>query len=76
MTNIPAHEIERLLHHMPSVAIHAKNPWIKSFAQSVTKQARRKGWQPSPKQLSIMRGLVSDLFAYGCDEGGDIQLIE
>jgi len=69
-------EVERLLHHMPSVAIHAENTWAKSFAQSVSKQARRKGWTPSPKQLSIMRGRVSDLFAYGRNDGGDFDLIE
>ncbi len=69
-------EIERLLHHMPSVAIHAENAWAKGFAQSVSKQARRKGWTPSPKQLSIMRGLVSDLFAYDSNDGGDFDLIE
>jgi hypothetical protein len=69
-------EIERLLHHMPSVALHAENTWAKGFAQSVSKQARRKGWRPSPKQLSIMRGLVSDLFVNGCNDGGDFDLIE
>jgi hypothetical protein len=69
-------EIERLLHHMPSVAIHAQNTWAKGFAQSVTKQSRRKGWQPSPKQLSMMRALVSDLFAHAGDDDGDFNPIE
>ena len=71
-------EIERLLHHMPSVASSAENTWAKGFAQSVTKQSRRRGWRPSDKQLSVMRGLVSDQFtdALDPDQGGDIQLIE
>ncbi len=71
-------EIERLLHHMPTVASLAENEWAKGFALSVTRQSRRRGWAPSQKQLGIMRGLVADLFAYGTDmdQGGDIQLIE
>jgi hypothetical protein len=69
-------EIERLLHHMPTVASSAENTWAAGFAHSVTKQSRRRGWEPSEKQLSVMRGLVADLFAYGGKEGGDISLIE
>ena len=69
-------EIERLIHHMPSVAIHAENTWAKGFAQSVVKQARRKNWTPSLKQLSVMRALVSDLFAYASDEGEEFNPIE
>lgn len=69
-------EIERLLHHMPTVAAHAENTWAKGFAQSVIEQSRRRGWVPSLKQLSVMRKLVADLFAYGPDQGGDVSLIE
>ncbi len=69
-------EAECLLFYMPSVALQVENKWAKGFAQSVTKLSRRKGWKPSPKQLSIMRGLVSDLFAYGRNDGGDFDLIE
>lgn len=61
-------EIERLLFHMPSVASQFDDPWAKSFAESVIKHSRRKNWKPSPKQLPIMRRLVSDLFAYGREE--------
>lgn len=48
------------------------------LAQSVTKQPRRHGWQPSTKHVSVMRGLASDLFAYGpdSDQERDVQLIE
>ncbi|MGR3478031.1 MAG: hypothetical protein ACU0EX_10895 [Sulfitobacter sp.] len=56
-------EVERLLFYMPNVAEAATTDWARGFAQSVTKQARRKGWKPSDKQLNIMREMVSDLFA-------------
>jgi len=69
-------DIERLLHHMPTVAIYAENTWAKGFAQSIVRQARRKGWSPSPKQFSVMKRLVQDLFAYGGDTEGDIDVIE
>lgn len=69
-------EIERLLHHMPVVAERAENTWAKGFALSVAKQARRRNWKPSPKQLSMMRSLVTDLFAYGSDDVEDFNPIE
>ena len=70
--------IERLLHHMPTVASLAQNTWAKGFTQSITHQSRRRGWQPSTKQLSVTRGLVSDQFTHAPDpdQGGDIQLID
>ena len=72
------YEIERLLWHMPTVARLAEDEWAAGFAQSVVKQSRRRNWKPSDKQLSMMRRLVSDLFAYRSDqdEGGDFDLIE
>ncbi|MDU9005757.1 hypothetical protein [Sedimentitalea todarodis] len=69
-------EIERLLFHMPAVASSAENDWAAGFAKSVCRQSYRKGWKPSPKQLSVMRGLVSDLFIHASNEGGDFDLIE
>jgi hypothetical protein len=69
-------EVERLIYYMPSVAIHAENTWAKGFAQSVVKQSRRKNWTPSLKQLSVMRGLVSDLFAYARDDVEEFNPIE
>lgn len=69
-------EIERLLHHMPTVAQLAEETWARGFARSVLKQSRRQGWTPSPRQLPLMRGLVSALFTR--PEGGadNIQVIE
>lgn len=71
-----AEEIERLLHHMPAVAGKAENEWSANFARSIIRQARRRRWQPSEKQLNIMRSLVSDLFAHGVKEESDLQVIE
>ena len=68
-------ELERLLHHMPTVARGATNTWASGFAWSIVRQGKRPGWRPSPKQLSIMRRLVSDLFA-NTDEEGELILIE
>ncbi|SDY18407.1 hypothetical protein [Citreimonas salinaria] len=69
-------ELERLVFHMPVVAESASTGWAKSFALSIVRQSRRRGWRPSPKQLHIMRDLVSDLFAYGADHGEDLSVIE
>ena len=62
-------EIERLLHHMPTVARVAASEWAKGFAKSLIGLSYRKGWKPSGKQLHIMRELVSDLFRQS--EAGD-----
>ena len=69
-------DLERLIYHMPAVAQHSQNEWASGFARSIMRQSRRKGWRPSPKQLPIMRELVSDLFTDNGDEEEDIQLIE
>ncbi len=69
-------DVERLLHHMPTIAEQTESDWVKGFAQSIIRQSRRRGWFPTQKQLSMMSGLVTDLFVNGDDQGGDIQLIE
>ena len=66
--------IERLLYYMPICAERAEDEWAKGFALSVTKQSRRKNWRPSRKQLSVMKKLVSDLFAHA--GSNDLELIE
>ena len=74
---LTSEELERLIHHMPAVASRASSDWAANFAKSIMRQSRRKGWSPSPKQLSIMRELVSDLFrGDGNEEGDDLQVIE
>jgi hypothetical protein len=54
--------IEEALYHMPTVAKLATNEWAKSFAESIVKQSRRRGWQPSAKQSALMQRMVSELF--------------
>jgi len=76
LTSATGAEVERLLFHMPTVATHAQNEWAKGFAQSVARQSRRRGWAPSPKQLSVMRELVADLFLHRGHEGGELDVIE
>ena len=53
---------EELLWHMPTVHRMARDEWAKNFAESVLKQARRRGWRPSVKQLAMMQRMVSELF--------------
>jgi acyl-coenzyme A synthetase/AMP-(fatty) acid ligase len=66
-------EVERLLFYMPNVAEAATTDWARGFAQSVVRQAKRRGWKPSDKQLNIMREMVSDLFANrGADTDGEV----
>ncbi|KZX94487.1 MULTISPECIES: hypothetical protein [unclassified Sulfitobacter] len=69
-------EIERLLHHLPTVAQLAEEPWVEGFAKSVLKQSRRRGWSPSPRQLPVMRQLVNALFTRTDGGADDIQMIE
>ncbi|MCP4944162.1 MAG: hypothetical protein GY924_19575 [Planctomycetaceae bacterium] len=70
-------EIERLLYHMPAVA-QGNDEWVSGFALSILRQCRRRGWQPSERQLNMMRRLVSDLFIYSDNsrKEGDLQVIE
>ncbi|KZX99568.1 MULTISPECIES: hypothetical protein [unclassified Sulfitobacter] len=69
-------EVERLLHHLPTVAQWSEETWAKGFALSVLKQSRRRGWTPSAKQLPVMRQLVNDLFSRASDEEGEFNPIE
>lgn len=69
-------EIERLLHHMPTVAERAGETWAKDFARSIIGQSRRRGWKPTDKQLPVMQRLVSELFTHRCMDPDDIQVIE
>lgn len=69
-------ELERLLHHMPTVAEKATNEWTANFARSIVRQSRRRGWRPSAKQLPIIRQLVADLFVNDGNEEGDFEVIE
>jgi hypothetical protein len=60
--------IEELLWHMPTVHRMARDEWAKGFAESVLKQARRRGWRPSVKQLAMMQRMFT-----GPDDGALIE---
>ncbi|MCA3446727.1 MAG: hypothetical protein INF93_08425 [Rhodobacter sp.] len=65
--------IEEALYHMPTVAKLATNEWAKSFAESIVKQSRRRGWRPSAKQQALMQRMVSELFTRRDDGGALIE---
>ncbi len=67
--------VDELLWHMPTVA-RLGNDWAAGFARSILSQARRRNWQPTPKQRALMASLVSDLFQTKAQEEGDFDLIE
>jgi hypothetical protein len=61
------------LFHWNLVIKAATDEWAKNFAKSIANQSRRRGWKPTPKQLALMRSMVSALFTHGDD---DLSLIE
>lgn len=63
---------DECLHWLPTIARTATDDWACGFAYSILKQSKRRGWQPSPKQLALMRRLVSELFS----QDDDLILIE
>ena len=69
------HSVEELIFHMPTVERLATNEWTKGFAASIRRQSRRRNWRPSPKQLGMMRRIVSELFHHQPEEG-DCVVIE
>ena len=73
-TQNTALSLEEILFWWPSIIRRASNDWAKGFARSILKCSRRRNWQPTPKQLSIMRRMVSELFTHGNDD--DFALIE
>ena len=65
--------IDRLLWSWSTVCRMAKDPWARGFALSIQRRARNPNWRPTPKQLSMMRRLVSEIYQHAPD---DLQLIE
>lgn len=64
--------VEELVFHMPAMIQHSDNTWAEDFAQSLVAQSRRRNWNPSPKQIGVMRRLASELFT----ETDELDLIE
>lgn len=50
-----------LVNAMNVVACDASDPWARNFARSILVQSRRPRWEPSPKQVGVMRRLVIGL---------------
>lgn len=74
-TSLHARSLDELLDHWPAVVRAAESGWSKSFATSIAKQARRRGWKPTAKQGALMSRMVQELFALESD-GDDFRLIE
>ena len=53
-------EVDRLLFSWGRVIADAQG-WARGFALSIQRDRKKPGWQPSPRQLSVMRQLVSEL---------------
>ena len=66
---------EECLFHWNLVIKAATDEWAKNFAKSIMKQSRRRGWQPTAKQLARMRVMVSDLFVRSAADD-ELSLIE
>jgi len=74
--NLRELSVDELVFHMPTVARMAGTDWAKGFALSVVAQSRRRNWKPTPKQLGMMRRMVSELFTALRDDDDDLFLIE
>ena len=57
-----APSLEELLWSWKAVIRRAPEGWARNFALSIARQARRKDWAPSAKQLGIMQRMVADLY--------------
>lgn len=74
MTAAILRPVEELLWSWPTVCRMATNDWAKNFAASIAKQARRRGWTPSPKQHALMNSMVAELYRHTGE--GDFEVIE
>lgn len=69
--------LSELLWWMKSLAGKAPSEWARNFARSMLRQGKRPDWEPTPKQLRIMRQLVTEhLGGLNATEADDLQLIE
>lgn len=66
--------LDELLHHWRAVIGAAPKGFSRDFALSIQRHRRRPDWQPTPKQLALMRQMVAELFTHV--DAGEVQLIE
>ena len=65
-------DLDQLLFHWRAVIGAAPKGWERDFALSIQRARKRNTWEPSAKQLAIMRRMVSELFT----ETDDLDLVE
>jgi len=58
--NVPTHD---LLRAMARVEAESEHDYPREFARSIQRQARRRGWKPSQKQIGFMAELYRELSA-------------
>jgi hypothetical protein len=68
--------LDELLFSWRSVIGQAPKGWARDFALSIQKARKRPNWQPSPKQLALMRRMVADLYAFPAQGDAEVELIE
>jgi len=73
---LPPRNLEKLLFHMPTVARTVGSARDKGFALSIMRQAHKRDWRPTDKQLALMRKLVSELFTVDPRDDVELSLIE
>lgn len=66
-------ELRRLMQEWPVVMRRASDARAQDFAFSIWKQSGEERWQPTLRQLRMMRRMVRDLCAQPADE---IELME
>ena len=66
--------VDELLHHWRTVIGSAPEGWARNFALSIQRARRRPAWEPTEKQLRVMRHLVSDLFVNG--DSAEVDFVE
>lgn len=64
-------EVDQLLFSWPRVIADARG-WARGFALSIQRARKKPGWQPSPRQLSVMRQLVAELPATFGEDDSDL----
>lgn len=64
--------VEFLLFIAPRILAAAPDAWSRGFLKSVIRNARNPEWQPSPRQVGVLRSLADQI--YGPDE--DYEVVE
>ncbi len=70
-------ELDEMMHlDWPIVvkrAMRDGDDWVRSFALSIKRQAKRPDWRPTPKQAALMRAMVTEARrGAGGDDPGEL----